>query len=208
MKGDDFMENRLVFNLNNKEFDMSSNPGIAILGNVASGKTTIARKIIKQLTTSSNIECEVLGSKSEFEYSDLNVRIASDNDEYCYYWRIKSLYNELNDLISNNKRTNRLIILDDITDSMPYPALDGDNTFKKYLTFLLEEGYKYGMYFMILSQRVGKTTFPFEYRKNTHIHIFMRVNNESESVFLLDDDSLVSLKRGEYKIELDNNLVE
>ena len=188
------------FTLNNTKYDLLSYPNIAILGNTGCGKTTIARKIIKELL-SNNIEVEVIGSKADFEYSDINSKI-DDNDDYFYYSFIEDLYNELNERKNSNSNGIKLIVLDDLTDSIPYTPLYGDEGFTNKLSSLLREGYKYGMYFIIISQRITDSVYKSSFRDNTHIHIYMRCNNDKESEFLVGDNSLTSFGRGEYKVEL------
>ena len=186
----------LRFKLNDNEYRLQN---IFILGNTCSGKTTIARRIIKQLKNS-NVEIIAIGDKSYIDYHDLDINILESNDNWDRDY-IKVLKEDLEKRISNDSYDRiKLIIIDDISGVITYPLANDESLAN--LSYLIEKGKKYGIYFIILSQRICGATYKEEYRKNTDIHIYMRCNNEEESRFLIGNESLKSLKKGEYILEL------
>lgn len=186
----------LKFKLNDNEYKLQN---IFILGNTHCGKTTIARRIIKQLKNS-RIEIIVMGDKAYVDYQDLNIKILEPNDNWDRDY-INEFRNELDKRIKNDLEENiKLIIIDDISSLISYPFANDESLAN--LSYLIEKGKKYGIYFVILSQRICESTYKEEYRKNTDIHIYMRCNNEDESRFLIGNESLKSLNRGEYILEL------
>ena len=186
----------LRFKLNDNEYRLQN---IFILGNTCSGKTTIARRIIKQLKNS-NIEIIAMGDKSYADYHDLDINILEPNDNWDRDY-IKGIKEDLDKRIINDSYDNsKLIIIDDISCVISYPFVNDESLAN--LSYLIEKGKEYGIYFIILSQRICETAYKEEYRKNTDIHIYMRCNNEDESKFLIGNESLKSLKKGEYILEL------
>ena len=181
-----------VIKLNHIEYDLQN---IFIIGNTACGKTTIARSFVNQLKNDNN-EIYVIGDKAYIDYYDLNINICEDN----YINRINKWKNELDNRMNNGFIGNKVIIIDDISSLLTRPFNNAESI--NNLHYLIDKGKHYGMYFIILSQRICESTYNDEFRKNTSLHIYMRCNNSDESKFLIGDDSLVSLKRGEFKVEL------
>ena len=187
----------LKFKLNDNEYKLQN---IFILGNTCAGKTTIARRIIKQLKPS-GIEIIAMGDKAYVDYDDLDINIFEPDDNNWDRKFIKSLKEDLEERIKTDSKDNiKLIIIDDISGVIAYPFADDESITN--LSYLIEKGKDYGIYFIILSQRICEATYKDEYRKNIDMHIYMRCNNEEESRFLIGNDSLKSLNRGEYILEL------
>lgn len=188
------MKEKVKLRLNDNEYDLQN---IFITGNTQCGKTTIARSFISQLQKE-EIEIYVVGDKAYVDYRDLNVHICDAiNLRHVYY--IYGWNRELKKRMVEGYSSLKVIIIDDVTSLLYYPT-NTDESINR-LCYLVQNGPKYGMYFIILSQRICKSTFKSEFRKNTSLHIYMRCNNAEESRFLIGNDSLVSLKRGEFKIE-------
>ncbi len=188
----------MEFTLNNEKYDLCAHPNISIVGNTACGKTTITRRIAKSLL-SNGIKPEVIGSKASFEYNDIDCEIV---DIYPYTDYIDTLFSEYENRKTQGVRDTRVIVIDDLSDVAPTNNPTKDDSYTTKLSSLLKNGHEYGMYFIIISQRITDSVYKPDFRDNTHIHIYMRTNNAMESEFLIGDDSLSSLNRGEYKIEI------